>query len=149
MRTHTHTHTPHTHTHTLTCVHTHIPHTLSQFLIAGVITYSLFEVLYKRLATKKDDPASVPNGVRFLGYVGVHTLLWLWPPIIILHFAKVEVFEWPNWEILGMMTLNGLFDVIFNSCILVSIVLSSPLFTRLTIVTVNPVIPRITLSFPG
>jgi len=108
------------------------------FLIAGVIVYALFEVLYKRLATKKDDPAGVMNGVRFLGYIGVHTLLWLWPPIIVLHFARVEVFEWPSWEILGLMVLNGLCDVIFNGCILVSIVLSSPLFTSVGTILAIP-----------
>ena len=78
MYTHTRTHT----------------HTL-KFLLISVITYAIFEVSYKKFATEKDDPAAVANGARVLGYMGVHTLLWLWPPIVIFHFSGLEPFELP------------------------------------------------------
>ena len=104
------------------------PHT--QFLAITVILYALFEVLYKKLATKKDDTAPVMNGVRFLGYMGVHTLLWLWPLLIVFHFTGVEVFELPSLDNVGLMTLNAFLDVIFNAGLLVCIALSSPLFAR-------------------
>ena len=101
-----------------------------QFLAITVILYALFEVLYKRLATRKDDTAPVMNGVRFLAYMGVHTLLWLWPLLIVFHFTGVEVFELPSLDNIGLMTLNAFFDVIFNASLLVCIALSSPLFAR-------------------
>ena len=49
-----------------------------QFLVLSTIAYALYEVLYKRLATVKDDPAQVQNSLRILGLMGVHTLLWMW-----------------------------------------------------------------------
>ena len=49
-----------------------------QFLVSSTILYALYEVLYKRLATVKDDPAQVQNSLRILGLMGVHTLLWMW-----------------------------------------------------------------------
>ena len=101
-----------------------------QFLAITVTLYALFEVLYKRLATRKDDTAPVMNGVRFLGYMGVHTLLWFWPLLIVFHFTGVEVFELPSLDNVALMTLNAFFDVIFNASLLVCIALSSPLFAR-------------------
>ena len=99
-----------------------------QFLVISVLTYALMETTYKRFATAKDDPAALCNGVRFVGYFGVHTLLWMWPPLILLHYTKVEVFEWPTWEIFRLMVLNAALDVTFNGCLFVAIALSSPLF---------------------
>ena len=101
-----------------------------QLLVVSVLTYAIFETFYKKFGTKKDDPASTFNGLRFLGYIGVHTLFWLWPPIIILHFTGVEPFEVPpSMEIYWLMLLNGLLNIIFFGCLLVAIALSSPLFT--------------------
>ena len=102
----------------------------TQFLVLTLVLYALFEVLYKKLATKKDDTAPVTNGLRFLGYMGVHTLLWLWPLLIVFHFTGVEVFELPTLDNLGLMTLNAFLDIIFNAGLLVCIALSSPLFAR-------------------
>ena len=108
-----------------------LPHSIhTQLLTITIITYALFEVLYKRLATKEDDTAPVMNGVRFLGYMGVHTLLWLWPLLIVFHFTGVEVFELPTLDNLGLMTLNAFLDITFNTSLLACIALSSPLFAR-------------------
>ena len=97
--------------------------------MVSVLTYAIFETFYKKFGTKKDDPASTLNGLRFLGYIGVHNLLWLWPPIIILHFTGVEPFEIPpSMELFGMLVLNSFLDIVFNGCLLVCIALSSPLF---------------------
>ena len=101
---------------------------LLQYLVVSVITYALLETLFKKFATVEDDPAALFNGVRLVGYYGVHTLLWMWPPLILLHFTKIEVFEWPSWEILKLMFLNAFLDVGFNGCLFVAIALSSPLF---------------------
>ena len=99
-----------------------------QWLVVSVITYALLETLYKKFATVKDDPAALFNGLRVAGYFGVHTVLWMWPPLIILHYTKLEVFEWPTWEIYKLMFLNAALDVTFNGFLFVCIALSSPLF---------------------
>lgn len=109
------------------------------FLLLSVITYAVFEVSYKKLATAKDDPAAVTNGARVLGYIGVHTLLWLWPPIVIFHFSGLERFELPTRGILLLMFWNGLLDIIFNACLLICIALTSPLFATVGTVLAIPV----------
>ncbi len=93
-RTHTHTHT-HTQTHSHSCTHTHT-HTHHQLLLASVILYAATEVLFKKYGTRKGDPAAVQNSVRFMGYMGIHTLLWQWFPLIALHYSGFETFEWPT-----------------------------------------------------
>ena len=107
-------------------------------LIIAVVTYSFYEVMFKRFGAKKNDPASVPNGARFLGYLGVFSLLFGWPPLIILHYSKVEPFELPNLHYLGLLTLNAFLDVSFNAALLIGIALSSPLFMTVGTVLAVP-----------
>ena len=66
-----------------------------QALLYSVITYAVFEVTYKKWASKKEDKAAVANSGRVLGYMGLHTLVWFWPFFLILHYSGVEPFEWP------------------------------------------------------
>ena len=82
---------------------------------------------FKRFATKPDDPATIQNSVRSIGYVGVHTLLWMWPLIILFHFTGLEVFEWPSPDTLLLLLLNALLDLLFNLGLFLCITLSSPL----------------------
>ena len=116
------THPSLSHTHT-SHMHTHI-----QLLVISVLCYAIFETFYKKFGTKKDDPASAANGIRFVGFIGIHTLVWMWPPILILHYAGVEPFEWPEMQDFKLLVLNAALDVVFNGALLVSIALSSPLF---------------------
>ena len=113
------------------CYHANLlaPRLLPQFLVVSVITYAMFETLYKKFATKKDDPAATLNGLRFLGYIGVHTVFWLWPPFIVLHITGFETFAVPyTMELFGLLVLNAFMDIVFNGCLLVCIALSSPLY---------------------
>lgn len=100
-----------------------------QFLVGSVLAYAIYETFYKKFMTKKEDVASVFNSLRILGYIGVHTLFWLWPPIIILHYTNIEPFELPpSMYIFWMMVLNVFLDIISIGALLVCIALSSPLF---------------------
>lgn len=96
--------------------------------MVSVLCYAIFETFYKKFGTVKDDPASVMNGIRYVGYIGVHTLFWLWPPIIILHYSKIEVFHWPTWKQLEMIALGQLTAVGYIGMLVTAIVLVSPLF---------------------
>ena len=102
----------------------------SQYVVVSMILYSCYETGYKKFATAPNDPATVQNGIRVLGYTGVHTLFWMWPIILILHFTGLETFEIPSLEIFKMLVLNAFLDIIFCGALLISIALSSPLFTR-------------------
>lgn len=91
--------------------------------------YACYTTGYKKFATKPGDPAMVQNGVRVLGYIGVHTLLWMWPLLILLHFTGVEQFKLPTLHIFKLLVLYAFLDMIFKSAIILCIALSSPLFT--------------------
>ena len=88
----------------------------------------MFETFYKKFGTVKDDPASLTNGIRYVGYIGVHTLLWLWPPIFILHFSKIEEFHWPDLGQFAVILLGGVAALLYLAVLVTSIGLVSPLF---------------------
>ncbi len=74
----------------------------------------MVEVLFKKFASPKGDPAAICNSFRFVGIMGVHSLLWMWwvwfhcvkvgmvtvcihrVPLIVLHFTSIEPFELPS-----------------------------------------------------
>ncbi len=87
------------------------------------------EVIFKKFFSRADDPAPIHNGVRGVGYLGVHTLLWVWPVLIILHYSGGEPFELPDLPQLRILLLNALLDIVFNLSLFVCIALSSPLVT--------------------
>ena len=99
-------------------------------MVLSVILYAMLEVGYKKFATKENDPAPIQNSVRGLGYIGVHTLLWAWPLLIILHFTGLERFEFPDLKIYKNLLINIVLDLVFNVSLFTCIALSSPLITR-------------------
>lgn len=43
-----------------------------------MVTYALIEVSAKKWFTPVGDTAPIPNSLRGLGLMGVHTLIWMW-----------------------------------------------------------------------
>ena len=103
--------------------------TLGYFLvIISTITYSLYEVLYKRFATSPKDTAPILNTIRMLGLIGIWYIFLVAPFLIIAHFTGLERFELPSINIAFLILLNSVLDSFSNILILIGIVLSSPLF---------------------
>jgi hypothetical protein len=107
-------------------------------LFYSVISYAVFEVGYKKWGSEEGDPASVANSLRFLGYLGINTLAWLWPGFLILHYSGVEPFEWPPYDIFILLLWNALLDIVFNAGLLICIALSSALFASVGTILVIP-----------
>ena len=101
-----------------------------QYVVLSVAFYAMLEVGYKKFATREDDPAPIQNSVRGLGYMGVHTLLWVWPLLIILHFTGLERFEFPDLKVYENLLVNVALDLVFNVSFYTCITLSSPLISR-------------------
>ena len=99
-----------------------------QYLVLSVVFYSMMEVGYKKFATREDDTAPIQNSIRGLGYMGVHTLFFMWPLLVILHFTGLETFEFPNLEIFENLLINVYLELVFNMGLYICIALSSPLF---------------------
>ena len=101
-----------------------------QFLGSSLLGYSFYQVFFKKFATKDNDPAAIMNSVRVLGYIGVHTLLWMWPPMIVLHFTGYEVFQWPpSWTVFGYLILNQVLGLAYMFFWFLAIALTSPLYS--------------------
>jgi len=92
-----------------------------------MIIYATYETFYKKYGTRSDDRSPAWNGIRMVGYVGVHTLLYFWPIIIIVHYMGVETFRLPTLTDFRLLVAMTLLDMIFNTALLVCIALSSPL----------------------
>ena len=43
-----------------------------------MLTYALIEVSVKKWMIPSGDTAVIPNSLRGLGLMGVHTLFWMW-----------------------------------------------------------------------
>ncbi|XP_065918998.1 uncharacterized protein [Dysidea avara] len=108
------------------------------YLLLAVSTFALLQVSIKKLSSPPGDPAAIPNSLRTLGLMGVHTLLWMWPPIFILHYAGIEVFSWPSRYTLMLMAVSAGVEVVNTASVITCIALVSPMFTSVGAILVIP-----------
>ncbi|KAL1956368.1 hypothetical protein VTO42DRAFT_7351 [Malbranchea cinnamomea] len=99
---------------------------------AGSVLYGLYEVLYKRLACPPEG-TSAGRGVIFANFVasliGLFTVLVLWVPLPVLHWAGFERFEWPQGEAAWLLLISTLSNAVFSGSFLVLISLTSPVLS--------------------
>eukprot|EP00040_Diaphanoeca_grandis_P004270 m.27840 g.27840 ORF g.27840 m.27840 type:complete len:395 (-) comp15820_c0_seq1:115-1299(-) len=108
------------------------------WLLLSVLLYSGFEVFYKKYACSDQDPHPIANAQRFFGMCGLACVLTLWPMFFILDAVGLEKFELPVGEMWGHIITLVLCDTLFNTFLVLTILLSSPLFAA---VGTNLVIP--------
>jgi len=106
--------------------------------LASVVLYAAYEVLYKKYVCHPDDPLPLANSQRFFGLLGVLTCLTVWPFFFILNATEYEVFAWPTGPQWGVITLVAFCDTMFNIFLLITILLTSPLFTSVGTIMVIP-----------
>merc|ERR1712173_341969 len=70
---------------------------------------------------------------------GTINALTLWPFLFILDALKIEQFEWPSPDILGLLTLNGLISVASDYFWAQSILFTSPVVATVGISMMMPV----------
>lgn len=103
-------------------------------LIIGVgsVLYGLYEVLYKKLACPPEG-TSPGRGMIFANtfgsLIGSFTLLVLWIPLPILHWAELEKFELPHGEAAWLLAISVLANATFSGSFLVLISLTSPVLS--------------------
>nr|AKN21651.1 slc35f-1 [Schmidtea mediterranea] len=71
--------------------------------LISAVGYAVYLVNLRR-KVKNENQMSLP---MFFGFVGIWTILCLWPGLFILHMTKFEIFQWPNKTQLGSLLLNG------------------------------------------
>ena len=77
----------------------------------GSVLYGLYEVLYKKLACPPEG-VSPGRGAIFANtfgtFIGLFTMLVLWIPLPLLHYAGLEKFEWPPGEARWLLLISTL-----------------------------------------
>lgn len=92
--------------------------------LAGAFFYGVYSTLLKR---KVKDENRI-NMKIFFGFVGLFTLLLLWPSLVILHYTGLEPFELPNEpKIIFIILLNCVITFISDFCWAKAMLLTSPL----------------------
>jgi len=99
-------------------------------LIASTVLYAVYEVVYRYMGVdeRNSKTEALYHALQILAFVGVFTLVLLWPGLLIVHFTGWEVFQWPTGEAFLLVFLMALCESIFNLCLLTGVFLTSPLF---------------------
>ncbi|XP_019188446.1 PREDICTED: thiamine-repressible mitochondrial transport protein THI74 [Ipomoea nil] len=82
---------------------------LSSALYAVYIT-----LIRKKLPDDDDEKSGQVSMAQFLGFLGFFNLLIFFPVILVLNFAKLELFTALTWKQLGLITGKGLLDNVLS-----------------------------------
>ncbi|KAG0671609.1 hypothetical protein C6P45_000100 [Maudiozyma exigua] len=92
--------------------------------LIGALVYGLYSTLLKR--SIKDE--SKFNIKLFFGFVGLFTMITMWPIILFLHYSGIETIELPQSStVLYLLLINGTITFISDYCWAKAILLTSPL----------------------
>lgn len=92
--------------------------------LLGALLYGVYSTLLKR---KVKDESRV-NMKVFFGFVGLFTLIFLWPSMILLHYMGWETFELPSTSrVIAIVVANCLITFISDFCWANAMLLTSPL----------------------
>lgn len=92
--------------------------------LAGAFFYGVYSTLLKKKVKDEDRI----NMKIFFGFVGLFTLLLLWPSLVLLHYFGWERFEIPrDPQIISIILLNCLITFISDFCWAKAMLLTSPL----------------------
>lgn len=110
------------------------PHRLIGNLVIGIgaVLYGLYEVLYKKLACPPSTVSPRRQAVfaNVVGSgIGLATFLILWILLPILHYTKLEEFEFPTGKVLGLLITSVVSNMLFSGGMLVLMSLTSPVLS--------------------
>ncbi|QLL30755.1 hypothetical protein HG536_0A05700 [Torulaspora globosa] len=92
--------------------------------LSGALLYGVYSTLLKRRV--KDE--SRVNMKIFFGCVGLLTLLFLWPSMVVLDYLGWETFEWPSsTRVVVVIVCNCLITFVSDFCWANAMLLTSPL----------------------
>eukprot|EP01029_Cantina_marsupialis_P002112 TRINITY_DN1192_c0_g1_i3.p1 TRINITY_DN1192_c0_g1~~TRINITY_DN1192_c0_g1_i3.p1 ORF type:complete len:322 (+),score=38.11 TRINITY_DN1192_c0_g1_i3:191-1156(+) len=112
--------------------------TFVMVLLASAITYAIYEIAYKKYATKERD-VSVAFSLYIIGWIGVASFLSGLVIMPINHFLGWETFTLPDRSVLGLLLVNAFCGLLYNLCLFFALtVLDSPLSINMAILFTIP-----------
>lgn len=92
--------------------------------LLGALFYGVYSTLLK---LKVNDEDRI-NMKIFFGFVGLFTMLFLWPSLVLLHYLGWETFEWPQGKtVISIILVNCVITFISDFCWAKAMLLTSPL----------------------
>ncbi|MCI4378584.1 hypothetical protein PGIGA_G00217540 [Pangasianodon gigas] len=82
----------------------------SLWSLLGAILYAVYIVMLKR-KVDREEKLDIP---MFFGFVGLFSLLLLWPGFVLLHYSGLELFEMPNRMVISYILINGLIGTVLS-----------------------------------
>ncbi|CUM67309.1 uncharacterized protein PRCAT00005002001 [Priceomyces carsonii] len=97
--------------------------------LLGAIIYGTYTILLKlKTKGKYSVKERTLNTHLFFGFVGIYSLIFLWPFLIVLHVTKYETFELPpNSKVSIIIISNAVLTFISDFCWCNAVLLTSPL----------------------
>lgn len=103
-------------------------------LISAVI-WAVYQLTWKIISIDKPEMSGIEglmDTFATLGMMGLANLLLGWPVVLFVHWARIDKFETPSWDLIPALTLNGLVEFSFDTSCAVAIFLTSPVITAIT-----------------
>ncbi|KAM4025001.1 solute carrier family 35 member F5 isoform 2-T4 [Anomaloglossus baeobatrachus] len=82
----------------------------SLWSLLGAALYAVYIVMIKR-KVEREEKLDI---AMFFGFVGLFSLLLLWPGFFLLHYTKFEAFEFPNKLVWIYLVINGLVGTVLS-----------------------------------
>jgi drug/metabolite transporter (DMT)-like permease len=103
-------------------------------LVSAVI-WAIYQISWRILSKDKPEMLQLDGLIdtfATLGVMGLCNLLLGWPVLLLVHWAGVERFYLPAWNMMPALTINGLIEYTFDVSLAVAIYLTSPVVTAMT-----------------
>jgi len=98
--------------------------------LASAVGYAMYAILLK-MKIPNEKSVHMP---MFFGFVGIFNTVLLWPLGFILSVTGIEVFVWPNGEVLGFVIANGIIGSVISDLLWMNgVLLTSPLIATVGI----------------
>lgn len=106
--------------------------------LSAAFCYAIYLTIMK---VKCGTGNKTTNERRLFGYVGLFTFLFGIPVIFLVHHLDIEKFEFPppSTKILVMVLINSFFSYISDFVTILSMLLTSPLITSLSLTSAIPI----------
>lgn len=97
--------------------------------LSGALFYGVYTILLKfKVMIKNSKKERVLNTHLFFAFVGIFTLVLLWPMLFILNFTGHEKFELPKTSyVYTLLLINALITFVSDLCWCKAVLLTSPL----------------------
>ncbi|KAF9584113.1 hypothetical protein BGW38_007533 [Lunasporangiospora selenospora] len=100
--------------------------------------YGFEEVMYKKYASVKIHSVTFANTMT--GLMGVLTLVFLWVPIPILHWAGYEIFELPKVNEFLSILMIAVLGLVYNGCFMIVVSMTNPVFAAVGVMATIPIV---------